>query len=129
MQAFAQLPKDSSTGLPSNTTMQQFMATYFSPAGSDFDQISPSDFSSEPKGFLPNVTDPGVRSWALAVNDLWQDLVREVSQMQSCPPPALVTRGGAQVQLSSSVPCTRPPLLQTMCPHSVVWTAEHGSSA
>ena len=78
MQAFDQLPKDSSTGLPSNATMQQFMATYFSSAGSDFNQISPSDFSNEPENFLPNVTDQGVRSWALAVNELWQDLVREV---------------------------------------------------
>ena len=83
LQAFDQLPKDSSTGLPSNATMQQFMATYFSSAGSDFNQISPSDFSSEPKGFLPNVTDPGVRSWALAVNKLWQDLVREVRRIEA----------------------------------------------
>ena len=86
MQAFDQLPKDGSTGLPSNATMQQFMATFFASAGSDFNQISPSDFSSEPKSFLPNVTDPGVRSWALAVNGLWQDLVREVRLMQSYLP-------------------------------------------
>eukprot|EP00891_Asterochloris_glomerata_P003247 jgi/Astpho2/3247/e_gw1.00052.22.1_t len=86
LQAFDQLPKDSSTGLPSNATMQQFMATYFSSAGSDFNQISPSDFSSEPKGFLPNVTDPGVRSWALAVNKLWQDLVREVNETVEAQP-------------------------------------------
>ena len=75
--SFNALPKQSN-GFPANETLQEFLAANFGTAGSDFEAAVPDDFSSQPDNFLPNVTDPAIRQWALAVNDLWQDLCREV---------------------------------------------------
>ena len=75
--SFKALPKEAN-GFPANQTLQAFLAANFGTAGSDFENAVPDDFSSEPENFLPNVTDPAIRQWALAVNDLWQDLCREV---------------------------------------------------
>ena len=75
--SFNALPKEAN-GFPANQTLQAFLSANFGTAGSDFETAVPDDFSSEPEGFLPNVTDPAIRQWALAVNDLWQDLCREV---------------------------------------------------
>ena len=67
-------------GFPSNATLYQFLSENFNLVpGSDFDEVTPDDFSADPEGFLPNVTDPDIRSWALSVNGLWQSLCREVS--------------------------------------------------
>lgn len=75
--SFNALPKQSN-GFPASETLQEFLAANFGTAGSDFEAAVPDDFSSQPDTFLPNVTDPAIRQWALAVNDLWQDLCREV---------------------------------------------------
>lgn len=75
--SFNALPKESN-GFPANQTLQEFLAANFGAAGSDFESAVPEDFSSAPEDFLPNVTDPAIRQWALQVNDLWQDLCREV---------------------------------------------------
>ena len=75
--SFNALPKEAN-GFPANKTLQAFIAANFGAAGSDFESAVPDDFSSEPEDFLPNVTDPAIRQWALQVNDLWQDLCREV---------------------------------------------------
>lgn len=75
--SFNALPKESN-GFPANQTLQEFLAANFGAAGSDFESAVPEDFSSAPEDFLPNVTDPPIRQWALQVNDLWQDLCREV---------------------------------------------------
>ncbi|DBA96181.1 TPA: hypothetical protein ACH3X1_015660 [Trebouxia sp. C0004] len=77
--SFNALPKQSN-GFPANQTLQEFLAANFGTAGSDFEAAVPDDFSSEPDNFLPNVTEPAIRQWALAVNDLWQDLCREVNE-------------------------------------------------
>lgn len=79
--SFNALPTESN-GFPANETLQDFLAANFGTAGSDFENAVPEDFSSEPDNFLPNVTDPAIRQWALAVNDLWQDLCREVCHNQ-----------------------------------------------
>jgi len=86
--SFNALPKQSN-GVPANETLQEFLAANFGTAGSDFEAAVPDDFSSEPDNFLPNVTEPAIRQWALAVNDLWQDLCREVwhyKRCSLCPP-------------------------------------------
>ena len=75
--SFNALPKEAN-GFPANRTLQDFIAANFGTAGSDFESALPDDFSSEPEDFLTNVTDPAIRQWALQVNDLWQDLCREV---------------------------------------------------
>ena len=75
--SFNALPKEAN-GFPANETLQAFVAANFGAAGSDFESAVPDDFSAEPEDFLPNVTDPAIRQWALQVNDLWQDLCREV---------------------------------------------------
>ena len=75
--SFIALSKESN-GFPANATLQQFVAANFGTAGSDFESAVPDDFSAEPEDFLPNVTDPAIRQWALQVNGLWQDLCREV---------------------------------------------------
>ena len=75
------MPKESN-GFPANETLQAFLANNFGMAGSDFESSVPDDFSSEPDNFLPNVTDPAIRQWALAVNDLWQDLCCEVTNLK-----------------------------------------------
>ena len=75
--SFNALPKEAN-GFPANETLRAFIAANFGAAGSDFESAVPDDFSPEPEGFLPNVTDPAIRQWALQVNDLWQDLCREV---------------------------------------------------
>ena len=80
---FNALPKQSN-GFPANETLQAFLAVNFGTAGSDFEAAVPDDFSSEPDNFLPNVTEPAIRQWALAVNDLWQDLCREVCYRKEC---------------------------------------------
>nr|QOL01196.1 putative extracellular protein TR9_008 [Trebouxia lynnae] len=77
--SFNALPKEAN-GFPANSTLQDFLAANFGTAGSDFESAAPDDFSSQPEDFLPNVTDPSIRQWALQVNDLWQDLCREVNQ-------------------------------------------------
>ncbi|KAA6417621.1 MAG: putative trehalase-like, partial [Trebouxia sp. A1-2] len=77
--SFNALPKQSN-GFPANETLQEFLAANFGTAGSDFEAAVPDDFSSEPDNFLPNVTEPAIRQWGLAVNDLWQDLCREVNE-------------------------------------------------
>lgn len=88
--SFNALPKQSN-GFPANETLQEFLAANFGTAGSDFEAAVPDDFSSEPDNFLPNVTEPAIRQWGLAVNDLWQDLCREVlyhNRRSLCPPMA-----------------------------------------
>ncbi len=84
--SFNALPKQSN-GFPAIETLQQFLAANFGTAGSDFEAAVPDDFSSEPDNFLPNVTEPAIRQWALAVNDLWQDLCREVCYRKKCSSP------------------------------------------
>ena len=81
--SFNALPKQSN-GFPANETLQEFLAANFGTAGSDFEAAVPDDFSLEPDNFLPNVTEPAIRQWALAVNDLWQDLCREVCYCENC---------------------------------------------
>lgn len=77
--SFLALPTEAN-GFPANATLQQFLASNFNLVpGSDFEAVTPDDFSSDPDGFLPNVTDTNIRSWALSVNDLWQTLCRQVS--------------------------------------------------
>lgn len=75
--SFNTLPKEAN-GFPANKTLQDFLAANFGAAGSDFESAVPEDFYAEPDNFLPNVTDPAIRKWALQVNGLWQDLCREV---------------------------------------------------
>ncbi|KAL3152867.1 hypothetical protein ABBQ38_012177 [Trebouxia sp. C0009 RCD-2024] len=77
--SFNALPKEAN-GFPANATLQKFLAANFGAAGSDFESAVPDDFSAEPDNFLPNVTDPAIRKWALQVNGLWQDLCREVNE-------------------------------------------------
>ena len=81
--SFNALPKQSN-GFPANETLQEFLAANFGTAGSDFEAAVPDDFSLEPDNFLPNVTEPAIRQWALAVNGLWQDLCREVCYCKNC---------------------------------------------
>lgn len=45
---------------------------------SDLQPANPPDFVAEPPNFLPNVTDPGIRRWALDVHSLWNFLTRQV---------------------------------------------------
>ena len=82
--SFNTLPKGSN-GFPANQILQAFLADNFGTAGSDFESSVPDDFSSEPDNFLPNVTDPAIRQWALAVNDLWRDLCRQVTALTFLP--------------------------------------------
>ncbi|KAL3155290.1 hypothetical protein ABBQ32_013074 [Trebouxia sp. C0010 RCD-2024] len=77
--SFNTLPKEAN-GFPANKTLQDFLAANFGAAGSDFESAVPEDFYAEPDNFLPNVTDPAIRKWALQVNGLWQDLCREVNE-------------------------------------------------
>lgn len=80
-ESFLTLPTEAN-GFPSNATLYQFLSQNFDLVpGSDFDEATPDDFSSDPEGFLPNVTDSDIRNWALSVNDLWQTLCREVSKL------------------------------------------------
>ena len=91
--SFNALPKEAN-GFPANQTLKDFIAANFGAAGSDFESAVPDDFSSDPENFLPNVTDPAIRQWALQVNGLWQDLCREVmlAYVQS---PAVGESGGS----------------------------------
>lgn len=45
---------------------------------SDLQPANPPDFVAEPPNFLPNVTDPAIRRWALDVHSLWNLLTRQV---------------------------------------------------
>lgn len=66
--------------------LQSFVNAHFGEAGSDFDAYSPPEFVPEPEGFLPLVTDPGIRSWALQVHALWPYLSRiESGSVQAAP--------------------------------------------
>jgi alpha,alpha-trehalase len=80
MSAYDQLPKDAD-GLPSNATLQSFLGQYFGMAGTDFNYVEPPGFTANPSQatFLPNVTNTTIRTWAVQVNDLWQDLTAEVN--------------------------------------------------
>ena len=80
--SFLTLPVEAN-GFPTNATLYQFLSQNFNLVpGSDFDEVTPDDFSSDPEGFLPNVTDSDIRNWALSVNDLWQTLCREVRALR-----------------------------------------------
>ena len=47
-------------------------------ARSDLKAFVPPDFSKEPAGFLPKISDAETRAWALAVHRLWAQLCRKV---------------------------------------------------
>lgn len=111
--SFNALPKEAN-GFPANATLQKFLAANFGAAGSDFESAVPDDFSAEPDNFLPNVTDPAIRKWALQVNGLWQDLCREVL-------PASMPLGftNCKIRLASQHTCPQTANLACLCPASV----------
>ncbi|OAY78797.1 putative trehalase [Ananas comosus] len=76
--AFARLPR-SPEGAIRAPVLGMFLDEYFDEAGSDLAYVEPVDFVPEPEGFLPNVENPRVRSWALEVHSLWKDLSRRVA--------------------------------------------------
>ncbi|XP_020093374.1 probable trehalase isoform X1 [Ananas comosus] len=76
--AFARLPR-SPEGAILAPVLGMFLDEYFDEAGSDLAYVEPVDFVPEPEGFLPNVENPRVRSWALEVHSLWKDLSRRVA--------------------------------------------------
>ncbi|KAL3638313.1 hypothetical protein CASFOL_017684 [Castilleja foliolosa] len=59
--------------------LKGFLKEYMDDAGEDLEYVVPADFEDEPKAFLPNVTSPTVRDWALEVHKLLKNLSRKVS--------------------------------------------------
>ena len=60
------------------TQLSAFLDEYFYPVGSDLNAWLPPDLQTEP-AFLSRITDPGLRSWAAELNELWGVLGREVN--------------------------------------------------
>lgn len=59
--------------------LKSFIEKHFGDAEEDLVNVKPVDFVPEPKDFLPKVTNPEMRSWALEVHSLWSNLSRKVS--------------------------------------------------
>jgi alpha,alpha-trehalase len=76
--AFNGLPR-LANGSVDRPALVAFVNQYFGDPGSDLEEYVPSDFQQSPPGFLPNVTDPAVRQWALDVHGLWLNLSRRVN--------------------------------------------------
>ncbi|KAK9807093.1 hypothetical protein WJX73_003834 [Symbiochloris irregularis] len=73
---FAALTADTN-GTLAVEDLQEFVNQHFGVAGSDFTRYEPADYSPDgPPEFLPLVTDPAIRQWALEVNALWPYLSR-----------------------------------------------------
>lgn len=62
---------------PSRAVLKEYVAQHFAPAGSDIDSWEPPDWQPKPSA-LRNISDKGVREWALQVHALWKDLGRQV---------------------------------------------------
>lgn len=60
-------------------TLTQFLNDNFLPAGSDIVKYIPADYSTNP-AFLSELTDPNMREWASAINNLWLSLGLRVNE-------------------------------------------------
>lgn len=62
---------------PTNDDIKQFINDNFDPAGSEFEDWTPSDWRKEPK-FLNKVQDHELRKFASDLNDIWKLLGRKM---------------------------------------------------
>ncbi|GJP36524.1 hypothetical protein CLOM_g9575 [Closterium sp. NIES-68] len=62
---------------------RRLVSQHLAPAGTDLHSFTPPDFHPHPPSFLPHVTHPATRLWALAVHRLWPRL-----SFRTAPPPA-----------------------------------------
>jgi hypothetical protein len=59
--------------------LQQFCRSWMLPVESDLRAVLPQSAAALPPGWLPHITDPGIRQWAEALHRMWGVLCREVS--------------------------------------------------
>ena len=73
--------------LPSfSDSFTRFLTLFFDEAGSDLLPFSPPDFRPNPPNFLPRVTDPSTRKWALHLHATWLQLARQVAPVVATSP-------------------------------------------
>lgn len=87
---------------PSHTDIETFVNANFDPAGSEFEDWSPSDWVENP-AFLEGINDRDLKTWAAQLNSLWKllgrkmkDDVKENSHLYSIiyvPHPVIVPGG------------------------------------
>lgn len=66
-------------GFVSVSDLSGFIKEYLEEADKDLVHAEPVDFVAEPEGFLPDVKNLEMRTWALEVHSLWKNLSRKVS--------------------------------------------------
>ncbi|CAB3363628.1 Hypothetical predicted protein [Cloeon dipterum] len=62
---------------PSKLDVEIFLNATFDPAGQEFEDWDPSDWTATPK-FLDSVVDPDLKAWGAKLNDLWKFLGRKI---------------------------------------------------
>ena len=87
---------------PTRGELEKFLEEMFEPAGSEFEEWDPSDWTAHPS-FLNGIKDPDFREWGKKLNDLWKflgrkmkDDVKENSELYSIiyvPHPVIVPGG------------------------------------
>ena len=70
---------------PSKAALEAFVREYFEPPGSDLEAWLPPDWQPEPP-LLARIADASLRSWALALNQIWKQLGRKVSARVAAAP-------------------------------------------
>ncbi|KAH3745268.1 trehalase precursor [Pelomyxa schiedti] len=63
---------------PTPDQISIYLDTYFSEAGSDVDQWTPSDWVAHPV-FVDNIVEEKYQDWALSLNEIWSDLGKQLT--------------------------------------------------
>lgn len=69
--------------LSNSTELNDFLAEYFGPAGSELTEVNPDDLSTNAT-FLEHVNNTNVRDFLQQVIDIWPQLTREYSGSSNC---------------------------------------------
>ncbi|KAL4856740.1 putative trehalase [Chlorella vulgaris] len=59
--------------------LQQFCRSWMLPVESDLRAVLPQSAAAPPPGWLPHISDPGIRQWAEALRRMWGVLCREAT--------------------------------------------------
>ncbi|XP_041983501.1 trehalase-like isoform X2 [Aricia agestis] len=65
--------------LPTKADIQEFVDQNFDPAGSEFEDWTPTDWKDNP-AFLQRIKDPSLHEWASDLNRLWLELGRKMKK-------------------------------------------------